>query len=150
MLSPLSGDSHKSRSTLDLGPRHTCSLHCSSCFWYNQLSMKDCIRYPQKGTTMETIGSFNLGHSKAKGARSYLHELGKLRGSLVLGSTIVLPIGPLSSSLLGLPHRILNIDHTKELLRGLWVATKNQHPGIKADPQLGRDAWPSRYLSIWP
>ena len=28
---------------------------------------------------------------------------------------------PLSNSLLGLPYRILNINHKKELLRGLWV-----------------------------
>ena len=28
---------------------------------------------------------------------------------------------PLSSSFLGLPYRILNIKHKKELLRGLWV-----------------------------
>ena len=28
---------------------------------------------------------------------------------------------PLSSSVLGLPYRILNMNHTKELLRGLWV-----------------------------
>ena len=30
---------------------------------------------------------------------------------------------PQSSSLLGLPYRILNINHKKELLRGLWVYT---------------------------
>ena len=29
---------------------------------------------------------------------------------------------PLSSSYWGLPYRILNINHRKELLRGLWVA----------------------------
>ena len=28
---------------------------------------------------------------------------------------------PLSSSCLGLPCRVLNINHKKELLRGLWV-----------------------------
>ena len=28
---------------------------------------------------------------------------------------------PLSSSFLGLPHRLLNVNHKKELLRGLWV-----------------------------
>ena len=28
---------------------------------------------------------------------------------------------PLSSSFLGLPYRILNINHKKELLRGLWA-----------------------------
>ena len=28
---------------------------------------------------------------------------------------------PLSSSFLGLPYRILNINNKKELLRGLWV-----------------------------
>ena len=31
---------------------------------------------------------------------------------------------PLSSSVLGLPYRILNINHKKELLRGLWVTSK--------------------------
>ena len=34
---------------------------------------------------------------------------------------------PLSSSLLGLLYRILNISHRKELLRGLWV-TEPQQP----------------------
>ena len=29
---------------------------------------------------------------------------------------------PLSCSFLGLPYRILNINHNKELLRGLWEA----------------------------
>ena len=28
---------------------------------------------------------------------------------------------PLSSSFLGLPYRILHMNHKKELLRGLWV-----------------------------
>ena len=28
---------------------------------------------------------------------------------------------PLRSSCLGLPYRILNVNHKKELLRGLWV-----------------------------
>ena len=28
---------------------------------------------------------------------------------------------PLSSSFLGLPYGILNINHKKELLRGLWI-----------------------------
>ena len=28
---------------------------------------------------------------------------------------------PLSNSFLGLPYRILNINHKKERLRGLWV-----------------------------
>ena len=31
---------------------------------------------------------------------------------------------PLSSSFLGLPHRILNINHKEELLRGLWVYSR--------------------------
>ena len=29
----------------------------------------------------------------------------------------------LSSSFLGLPYRILNMNHKKELLRGLWVVS---------------------------
>ena len=28
---------------------------------------------------------------------------------------------PLSSSFLGLPYRLLNINHKKEILRGLWA-----------------------------
>ena len=31
---------------------------------------------------------------------------------------------PLSSSFLGLPYRILNMNHEKELVRGLWVNPK--------------------------
>ena len=34
---------------------------------------------------------------------------------------------PLSSSFLGSPHRILSINHKKELLRGLWVGSPWQH-----------------------
>ena len=33
---------------------------------------------------------------------------------------------PLSSSFLGLPYRILNINHNKQLLRGLWVGFRVQ------------------------
>ena len=35
---------------------------------------------------------------------------------------------PLSSSFLGLPYRILNISHKKELLRGRWVNPKPLNP----------------------
>ena len=46
-------------------------------------------------------------------------------GGLRLGGPISGRIGfthrPLSSSFLGLPYRILNINHKTELLRGLWV-----------------------------
>ena len=33
---------------------------------------------------------------------------------------------PLSSSCLGLPYRILNINHKKELLRRLWVHSNSE------------------------
>ena len=33
---------------------------------------------------------------------------------------------PLSSSFLELPYRVLNTNHKKELLRGLWVNPKNK------------------------
>ena len=33
---------------------------------------------------------------------------------------------PLSSSLLGLPYRVLKMNHKKELLRGLWVAMSKE------------------------
>ena len=37
---------------------------------------------------------------------------------------------PLSSSFLGLPYRILNINHKKELLRGLWVGFMGQRAAV--------------------
>ena len=37
---------------------------------------------------------------------------------------------PLSSSFLGLPYRILNINHKKELLRGLWVGSRTLGFGV--------------------
>ena len=36
--------------------------------------------------------------------------------------------GPLSSSFVGLPHRILYINHKKELLGGLWVGPIRPNP----------------------
>ena len=42
---------------------------------------------------------------------------------------------PLSSSFVGLPYRILNISHEKELLRGLWVKHKgSQHESSRTKP----------------
>ena len=38
---------------------------------------------------------------------------------------------PLSSSFLGLPERILNINHIKELLRGLWIEAKTLYEKSK-------------------
>ena len=35
---------------------NSCSLHCSSFFWFNHIYIKDPKRKPPKGTTMETIG----------------------------------------------------------------------------------------------
>ena len=37
---------------------------------------------------------------------------------------------PLSSSFLGVPYRILNTNHKKELLRGLWVGTSDMRLGF--------------------
>ena len=42
------------------GSEATYSLHCSPFFWFNQVYTKDFIRYPQKGTAMETIGTIPL------------------------------------------------------------------------------------------
>ena len=47
--------------------------------------------------------------------------------------------GPLSSSFLGLPCRILNVPHKKELLRGLWVS-----PILKTSTGLV----PGNFLSV--
>ena len=41
---------------------------------------------------------------------------------------------PVSSSFLGLPYRILNRNHKKELLRGLWI--KLQSSSCLAEPQI--------------
>ena len=41
--------------------------------------------------------------------------------SLWAVSRIPIPIGPQVAPFWGLPYRILNINHKKELLRGLWV-----------------------------
>ena len=38
---------------------------------------------------------------------------------------------PLSSSLLGLPYRVLSMNHKKELLRGLWVIS-SVRPNLRA------------------
>ena len=42
---------------------------------------------------------------------------------------------PLSSSFLGLPYRILDMNHKKELLRGLWVS---HELGIRSEVVEGR------------
>ena len=48
---------------------------------------------------------------------------------------------PLSSSFLGLPYRILNINHKKELLRGLWVS-------ISCKPTMARDRKQSQVAEV--
>ena len=50
---------------------------------------------------------------------------------------------PLSSSFLGLPYRILNMNHKKELLRGLWVgfARLKQH-ACQGGDSVGSDTRP--------
>ena len=55
---------------------------------------------------------------------SWLHVLRGMEGRLKVWVSEGLPHRPLSSSFLGLPCRILNINHPKELLRGLWVVFK--------------------------
>ena len=40
---------------------------------------------------------------------------------------------PLSTSFMGLPYRILNIYHKKELLRGLWVGAYSRKGRPKAE-----------------
>ena len=47
---------------------------------------------------------------------------------------------PLSSSFLGIPYRILNISHKKELLRRLWV-------GISIE--AATDSGPDTHLCAW-
>ena len=44
---------------------------------------------------------------------------------------------PLSSSFLGVPYRVLNISHKKELLGGLWVGVRLGFQGAGcADPSI--------------
>ena len=48
-------------------------------------------------------------------------------------------VWPLSSSFLGLPYRILNTSHKKELLRGLWVgfiSLQRRRPATKWKQEL--------------
>ena len=54
----------------------------------------------------------------------------------------VCPYRPLSSSCLGLPYRVLNINHKKELLSGLWVErlSRPSHASKVAWHLLRRDA----------
>ena len=50
----------------------------------------------------------------------------------------------LSSSFLGLPYRILNVNHEKELLRSLWVSIPkflNPEPKPKILSLLGTLKW---------
>ena len=56
------------------------------------------------------------------GGNSGVYGLGFIVGFRGLGFTH----RPLSSSFLGLPYRVLNINHKKELLRSLWVGFKVQ------------------------
>ena len=51
-------------------------------------------------------------------------NVGTMDGSFSVVSTH----RPLSSSFLGLPYRILNLNHKKELLRGLWVIGQPLQP----------------------
>ena len=50
----------------------------------------------------------------------------RVSGFSVWGGGPHLTHRPLSSSFLGLPHRILNMNHKKELLRGLGVRKKQK------------------------
>ena len=56
---------------------------------------------------------------------------------------------PLSSSFLGLPHRVLNMNHKKELLRGLWVMVV-QPMGPPPPSSLGPDSFGDGTLLISP
>ena len=46
---------------------------------------------------------------------------------------------PLSSSFLGLPYRILNINRKKELLRGLWVPSNIVHHSAQSGHEPARE-----------
>ena len=54
---------------------------------------------------------------------------------------------PLSSSFWGLPYRILNINHKKELLRGLWVTASAATYPWAAMPVLPQGAF--RFHRLW-
>ena len=51
--------------------------------------------------------------------------LGAHRGKTLAAYSLEFTHRPLSSSFLGVPYRILNINHKKELLRGLWVGPRD-------------------------
>ena len=61
-----------------------------------------------------------INHEEAEHHRKAISDDKKSDDSLELSPSH----RPLSSSFLGLPYRNLNINHKKELLRGLWVNRK--------------------------
>ena len=75
---------------------------------------------------------------KPTAATSEPHEVGTFpqHPGIVKPSTSTIPEflagshRPLSSSFWEVPCRILNIDHNKELLRGLWVARPREFPTL--------------------
>ena len=63
--------------------------------------------------------------------RAFTTERPCLRPSVSFSSLLRPTHRPLSSSFLGLLYRILNINHKKELLRGLWVHSKDSDSGVR-------------------
>ena len=56
---------------------------------------------------------------------------------------------PFLGDILGLPYRVLNINHKKELLRGLWVV-RSRARGYKS-PSMGLYLWlpcPSAHVEL--
>ena len=70
----------------------------SKCGWGSQDEMSFRVSLEAKMTSASRLLGFDFGF----GVLEYTHRL-------------------LSSSFLGLPYRIRNMNHKKELLRSLWV-----------------------------
>ena len=77
--------------------------------------------------------------------------LGPARAPRFLNFKLCFTHSPLSSSLLGLPYRILHINHKKELLRGLWVTTTpDPKPRRNAGTKPKEEQKPSTLKNLHP
>ena len=86
-----------------------------------------CYQEHRPCCTVKVPGMTLVGHAASMPSTRQVHDRGakqRFVRSAVFGMSGLAGTSthrPLSSCFLGLPYRILNINHKKELLRGLWV-----------------------------
>ena len=95
-----------------------CCRHCTWAPWKAPLSRKQRPRRFHMAVPLSSFKKPKHLVPKQKCPKIYW-RIWRISGGLT--GLMVVTHRPLSSSFLGLPYRILNTNHTKELLRGLWV-----------------------------